>query len=182
MDNRQLAISVSLAKIDYDAGKPYIKIIADNPTGYVFTKFIITVYLVNGNKYEIKRFDATSTIEGKEDIVLSIPVSVLEGVEGPAIYDLQISSENELEEIQDRLYLSDAYYVYRELLDELLSEEKCLNIDDSLIKKYLILYGHQQALQAGDLEVAKELFLLMNKGFSKCGNANVKSVNCGCHA
>jgi hypothetical protein len=27
------AISVSLAKIDYDLGKPYIKIIADCPVG-----------------------------------------------------------------------------------------------------------------------------------------------------
>lgn len=176
------AISISLAKVDYDAGKPYIKIIADNPTGYVFTKFIITVYLVDGHKYEVKKFDATSTIVGQEDIVLTLPVSALEGIDGPAIYDIEISSENSTEEIQDRLYLSDAQYVYRELLNELLSEEKCLDIDDSLIKKYLILYGHQQALQAGDLEVAKELFLLMNKGFSKCGNANVKSVNCGCNA
>lgn len=178
------AISISLAKIDYDAGKPYIKIIADNPTGYVFTKFIITVYLVDGNKYKVGRFDASTTIEGQKDLVLNLPVSALEGIEGPAIYDMQILSENGLdgEELQDRLYLSDTHYVYRELLNELLTEEKCLGIDDSLIKKYLILYGHQQALQAGDLEVAKELFLLMNKGFSKCGNANVKSVNCGCNA
>lgn len=176
------AISISLAKIDYDAGKPYIKIIADNPMDYIFTKFIITVYLVDGNKYEVKRFDASSTISGQEDIILTLPISILEGIEGPAIYDIQIASESDLDEIQDRLYLSDANYVYRELLDELLSEEKCLDIDDSLIKKYLILYGHQQALQAGDLEVAKELFLLMNKGFSKCGNANVKSINCGCNA
>ena len=36
------AISSLAKKIDYDAGKPYIKIIADNPMGYVFTKFIIT--------------------------------------------------------------------------------------------------------------------------------------------
>lgn len=176
------AISISLAKIDYDAGKPYIKIIADNPMDYIFTKFIITVYLVDGNKYKVKRFDASSTISGQEDIILTLPISILEGIEGPAIYDIQIASESDLDEIQDRLYLSDANYVYRELLDELLSEEKCLDIDDSLIKKYLILYGHQQALQAGDLEVAKELFLLMNKGFSKCGNANVKSINCGCNA
>lgn len=176
------AISISLAKIDYDAGKPYIKIIADNPMGYVFTKFIITVYLVDGNKYKVKRFDASSTISGQEDIILTLPVSILEGIDGPAIYDIQMASESALDEIQDRLYLSDANYVYRELLNDLLSEEKCLDIDDSLIKKYLILYGHQQALQAGDLEVAKELFLLMNKGFSKCGNTNVKSVNCGCNA
>jgi hypothetical protein len=56
------AISISLAKIDYDAGKPHIKIIADNPMGYVFTKCIITVYSVDGNKYNIKQFDASSII------------------------------------------------------------------------------------------------------------------------
>ena len=73
--------------------------------------------------------------------------------------------------------------MYRELFGmNCYQKRNALDIDDSLIKKYLILYGHQQALQAGDLEVAKELFLLMNKGFSKCGNANVKSVNCGCNA
>jgi hypothetical protein len=33
------AISVSLAKIDYDLGNPYIKIIAHCPTDYEVTMF-----------------------------------------------------------------------------------------------------------------------------------------------
>ena len=44
-----------------------------------------------------------------------------------------------------------------------------------------MLYGHQQALQAGDIEIAKEYFKLMYNGFSKCGSIGRSGSNCGCH-
>ena len=51
------AISISLAKVDYDLGQPYIKIIADNPQGYQFTQCIIEVHpIIDGDWGEIKRF------------------------------------------------------------------------------------------------------------------------------
>ena len=85
------AISISLAKIDYDLGQPYIKIIADNPHGYQFTQCIIEVHpIIDGNWGEVKRFDVSSLLEGREDINMSLPVSALEGASSPAIYDIYL--------------------------------------------------------------------------------------------
>ena len=50
-----------------------------------------------------------------------------------------------------------------------------------MLQKYLVLYGHEKALQAGDTDVAKELFKVMHKGFKKCGSFERSDINCGCH-
>lgn len=181
------AISISLAKIDYDLGQPYIKIIADNPHGYQFTQCIIEVHpIIDGNWGEVKRFDVSSLLEYREDINMVLPVSALEGASSPAIYDIYLRSEYysvedyEKAPLEDRLYLSDIHGVYRHLMDGLLTTDKCSGVSDDLIKKYLLLYGHQAALESGHLDIAKDYFKLMHQGFSKCGSTN-NSINCGCH-
>lgn len=187
------AISISLAKIDYDFDEPYIKIIADCPSGYAFTNMTITVQMPNGNKWIEKDFDASSLVSGKEDVVLNIPVSVLEGVEGPAMYYINLAanlsdgveSENPCEElpleIYTDIYLSDVHGVYRCLLDGLLHADPCEGVSNEVIKNYLILYGHQEALAEGDLKNAKELYKLLHKCFSKCGNIE-RTSKCNCNA
>ena len=175
------AISVSLAKIDYDLGEPYIKIIADCPSGYEFTLFQISVHMIENGQWVTKYFDASQVLAGQSSTIMALPVSYLPDVAGPAIYEIELKAEDlaSYEEVFDKLILSDVYYVYRDLLDGLLSSDRCDPLSDELIKKYLILYGHQQALQE-DLDVAKELFKLLHNNFTKCGN-NSRIVNCGCH-
>lgn len=175
------AISVSLAKIDYDLGKPYIKIIADCPSGYEFTLFHITVHMMENGGWVTKYFDASQVLAGQSNASMTLPVSSLPDVSGPAIYEIELKAEDltSYEEVFDKLILSDVYYVYRDLLDGLLSSDRCDPLSDELIKKYLILYGHQQALQE-DLDIAKELFKLLHNNFTKCGNSG-RIVNCGCH-
>lgn len=179
------AISVSLAKIDYDLGQPYIKIIADNPHNYTFKKCIIEVHpIINGDWGEIKRFDISTLLADRENINMVLPVSALDGMSYPAIYDIYLMAEH-IDDynkplIKDRLCLSDIHGVYRHLMDGLLSTDKCSGVSDDLIKKYLLLYGHQAALESGDLDIAKDYFKLMHQGFSKCGSTN-NSINCGCH-
>jgi len=180
MNNK--AISVSLAKIDYDFGKPVIKIIADCPLDYTFDRMDIITYEVDGSDWKRLQFDASGLIADKNDIVFYLPVESLEGVVGPCIYDIYIhATDGFTEEIYDRIYLSDVHGVYRHLLDGMLNQGNCEAMSDDLMQKYLMLYGHQQALQAGDLEIAKELFKLMHKGFSKCGNSGRTETNCGCN-
>lgn len=179
------AISISLAKVDYDLGQPYIKIIADNPHGYQFTQCVIEVHpIIDGEWGEIKRFDISSLLEGREDINMSLPVSALEGVSGHAIYDIYLKAEDVTDHtrdsLTDHLMLSDIHGVYRHLMDGLLSTDKCSGVSDDLIKKYLLIYGHQAALESGDLGIAKDYFKLMHQGFSKCGSTN-NSINCGCY-
>jgi hypothetical protein len=87
------AISVSLAKIDYDFGKPYSKIIANNPHGYQFTKCIVEVHSITDGKWnDVKRFDISTLFESKNDIALSLPVSSLDGLQDPAIYHLFLTA------------------------------------------------------------------------------------------
>lgn len=175
------AISVSLAKIDYDLGQPYIKIIADCPSGYEFTLFHITVHMIQDDKWVTKYFDASQVLAGQDRTTMSFPVSYLPEVSGPAIYEIELKAEEKEEytEIFDKLILSDVYHTYRNLLDGLLSSDRCDPLSDELIKKYLILYGHQQALKQ-DLDIAKELFKLLHSNFTKCGD-NGRTVNCGCY-
>jgi hypothetical protein len=176
------AMSISLAKIDYDLGEPYIKIIVDCPSSYEFTLFHITVHMMENGEWVTKYFDASKALVGQSNAPIVLPVSALPGVSGPAIYEIELKAEDQIsyEEVFDKLVLSDVYYVYRDLLDGLLSSDRCDPLSDELIKKYLILYGHQQALQE-DLDIAKELFKLLHKNFTKCGNNGRRIVNCGCH-
>lgn len=176
------AISISLAKIDYDFGKPYMKIIAANPMEYYFTKMWIIVHYLDEGNWTKKQYDVTQLIAYKNDIILNLPISVLEGVSGPAIYEVYLESSNEIDEpLQDKLILSDTHYLYRQMMDGLMGTDKCTGVSDDVVKKYLMLYGHQQALQAGDIEIAKEYFKLMYNGFSKCGSVGRSGSNCGCH-
>lgn len=175
------AISVSLAKIDYDFGKPYIKIIAHNPYGYKFTQFFLTVYSIEDGEWKERYFDASTTIADHEDIALRLPVESLSEVTKPSIYYITLKSENEGGELDVELYLSDIHDVYHCLLDGILNTSKCGDVDDDLIKKYLILYAHQQALTDGDIDVAKEMFKLMRDCFTKCGTGGRPNIKCGCN-
>lgn len=180
------AISISLAKIDYNKGRPYLYILADCPEEYYFTEFFITVHMIQNGEWVEKRYDGTNAVFGNEqktNIVLNMPISALEETEGPAIYLIKLAAkgaENDLE-IEDTMYLSDVQYVYRDLLDGVLSDCKCEGVSDDIIKKYLTLYAHQKALDEGDLDVAKYLFKLMHKSFSKCNTKPSRTVNCGCY-
>jgi hypothetical protein len=57
------AISISLAKIDYDSGEPYIKVIASCPGGFLFNKMVITVNYVESGKWKKLYFDVTEGVE-----------------------------------------------------------------------------------------------------------------------
>jgi hypothetical protein len=84
------------------------------------------------------------SVSGLNDLILNFPVSTLEGVTGPAIYEIYIKAENLVEgiELEDTLILSDVQYVYRNLIDGLISSDKCELLSDELVKQYLLLYGH----------------------------------------
>lgn len=177
------AISISLAKIDYDLGQPYIKIIADCPYDYTFTGFFITVLIPTEKDWEEYRYDASAVVETQKRIIAPFPVSALSDVaDRPAIYQIKLIAEDaDGLQITDELLLSDAHHIYRYLLDHLLNTSTCTEVSDDALQKYLVLYGHEKALQAGDLDVAKDLFKIMHKGFKKCGGFERSSINCGCY-
>lgn len=178
------AISVSLAKIDYDLGEPYIKIIASCPQGSKFVLFTITANMLTGNTYQQYQYDASSSIVNEEgQIAIRLPIKQLKGVEGPGIYEINLQAEDistsEKGEITN-LILSDVSHVYQWLSKALLNTDDCYKISDELIQKYLMLFAHEQAMANLRLEEAKEYFKLIYKGFSKCGVFNQSRSHCNC--
>lgn len=177
------AISVSLAKIDYDLGNPYIKIIADCPTGQQFVLFMITANILDGNTYRQYRYDISSAIKNEQgQIAIMVPINQLKGLNGPGIYEIHLQAEDTTSLQKGEMttmILSDVTCAYQWMMDDLLASEKCSTVSDSLIQKYLLLYAHEQAMANLRIEEAKEYFKLIHQGFSKCGY-NVSRSQCNC--
>lgn len=179
------AISISLAKIDYDYGEPHLHLIASAPSDFTFNSLTIIICTPDKEEKQYAVYEDPQII-GQKRIRAIIPLSQFfeSGKYIPSIYKLILTAENNIdpsEEIDPReLWLSDVHGIYRYFIDELMSIDKCTEISNDLIQKYLLLYGHQQALSEQEFSIAMEFFTLMHKGFSKCENTN-KTVNCGCY-
>ena len=89
--------------------------------------------------------------------------------------------ENEMEEdecwtppqiITATAYISDVSKVYTCLMNDILSmgESLCDNSEamDRLIRNYLILYAHQEAMNLRELPEARKYFTLLQKCFTHC--------------
>jgi hypothetical protein len=143
------AITIDLAKIEYDLGEPHIKIMASTPSGYEFVQLIVTVYTLDGESYT---YDISPIIGGEIKKTVDLPISSLSGVSGPAIYDIQIWADEQYGQpltkaaIYDRMYLSDVHAIYRDVLNGIIDGDPCSKLSDDIIKKYLMLYGHQSAM------------------------------------
>ena len=179
--SKRKAISVSLAKIDYNHGEPHLYIIADCPRDYKLVHMGVTVWAMENSEWKDQYYTLDSLVVDKEDIVLNLPLSVLEGAHSPAIYHVHLQAvRNDGErEIHDELLLSDVHGVYRSMLDNILQSTECSGISNDVIKEYLILHAHQQALFNKDIYVAKDMFKLLHK--LPCGNKYVNNTNCGCY-
>lgn len=79
----------------------------------------------------------------------------------------------DISQISDTAICSDVNYAYRCMMDELFihqKEESCTDIiSDEVIRKYLLLYGHQAAMSVRDFETAEEYFRLIGNCFENCG-------------
>lgn len=176
------AISISLAKVDYNLGKPHIYILADCPRDFEFWRFELVAYMLKAGKWETIHFDLSNQIHGQKGIVLNLPVENLPGVESPAMFRIflkaaHVSPLECIDDIEDSIILSDIHGVYRNILHELMCDDGC-NVSDEAIKQFLVLYAHEAAMAAGDLDIAQEMFKLAHANFSKCGST--VDHNCGC--
>lgn len=190
------AISVSLAKVDYDFGERYIEIIADCPRDYVFSGLNIDVDKLENNAFYKLQFTASQLIENRDSIVLHIKTKDL-GIEDscPAMFYIILSAspvtidetnidDENLEIDPTTLVLSDVSFAHEYFMRELLTQNACDPLSDDLIKKYLMLYAHQAAMANMQIDVAKEYYKLICKGFSRCGDngcSSIKHKSCNCH-
>lgn len=193
MTNTQ-AITVDLAKIDYNAGEPYLHLNISAPHSYTFSQVHITV--CTPKKEETYWNVIDNNIIGQKSARTGIKLSDLfdDGnyqysifkiyLKATPSYTAEKAANPEIlykPQIERELWVSDVHGVYRFLIDELLNSDDCSDISNEVIQKYLLLYGHQQALSEQDLSTAMEFFTLMHQGFTKCNNFSRTVSNCGCY-
>ena len=123
------------------------------------------------------------------------------GVEHPEMFEIEITADHNndfeddeeqhpsdiikpecivpAEELHAQAYISDVSKVYTCLMNDILSmgADLCNNSDvtDRLIRNYLILYAHQEAMHMRELPEARKYFTLLQNCFSNCGEGQVTS-------
>ena len=214
------AIEISVLRVSSN-GK-YIEFIINCPKDYFFTDFVVNVY-GGDDKYSLKDclFLVPEDYEGEDPTVEGEDGNLywdkhyysgqfkLEDIDvtKPEMFEIQLEAEHnpncdEQEPhykgtLEETVYISDVSNVYSCLMNDILSlgAELCNNteVQDRVIRNYLILYAHQEAMKLRELQEAKKYFSLLTKCFtncnktynrcSACGNDNYstyKPSNCGC--
>lgn len=192
-------ITISLFRVSTDS--EYLDMIFDCPEEYYFNTLLLEVryfdkvmksqfFDLSETLFNVNPEDPDNTLD-KKHWVIRVPLHKL-GIFWPAIYkgtlkaqpilndssdDLDECLQPELLPLEDHMICSDVNHAYKCMLNDLLSLQKdpCLEISDEAIRKYLLLYGHQAALAAGDDEVAETYFKLIGNCFNICG-----PDHCGC--
>lgn len=203
------AIEISLLRVSSN-GK-YIEFIINCPNDYYFTEFTVQVY-GSTDVYSLSDIFKEDG-EYKTDVheysgqFLVTDVGAIEenGHPKPEMYEIHLYVESNddiddhgIEEVaqkEETAYISDVSNVYDCLMKDILSvgESICSNdeVQDRVIRNYLILYAHQEAMNFRELADAKKYFDILSKCFSKCGESNscqscnsnytiYKPSNCGC--
>lgn len=194
-------ICINLFRVSSDS--KYLDMIFSCPESYYFTSLFLEVRFLSGSKFVSSNFDVSNAlfmhdgepIEDKREWTVRIPLEKL-GIDFPAIYKgtfkisrLLQQEQSECEPqidcncqddscLEDHAICSDVNQAYKCMLKELMKlEEPCFEISDELVRKYLLLYGHQSALTLGDYEIAERYFKLIINCFDDCGNIH----GCTCH-
>lgn len=212
------AIEISVLRVSSN-GK-YIEFIINCPEDYYFTDFIVNVY-EGDDKYSLKDclFVVPEDYEGEDPTVEDEDGNLywnkhyysgqfkLEDIDvtDPEMFEIYLEAHHndECEEeelhrkraLEEKVYISDVSRVYSCLMDDILKlgTDLCKDSDvqDEIIRNYLILYAHQEAMKLRELSDAKKYFSILKKCFSNCGTrkgcstcgANYptyKPNNCGC--
>ena len=186
--SNKLANSVSLFRVSPDS--KFLDLMIDCPKDYLFTSFILNIWLPSTN--ETKSFDLSEAIFADDDNnpiiqnhwIVRIPLEDL-GITEPAMYYATLKSEyigeGDQTPLITELVASDVNYAYQCMLEEILKLDKCSTLSDDMIRKYLLLYGHQSAMFVNHDETAKEYFKLISNCFGKCPTSVPKGTSsCGC--
>lgn len=183
------AISVSLYRVSSDSF--YLDLIIDCPEEYYFSSFMLEMKELVGGKFTSKKYDLTqacfpNTTKDITHFNFRIPIEVLQSDMGtfpnPAIYVATLEAANKEDEtdvLTDTLVSSDVNFAYRCMLDDILNPTRCEPVSDEVIRKYLLLYGHQAAMAVEDFETAEAYYKLINNCFSRCG-VDYRDSNRGC--
>ncbi len=188
---------INVEKFKVSQESVYLDLLADCIDGYSFNKIELQVrtYSHNGNGIEETSYLLSDKILSSDDLtsklVLSIPLaSIFGGKENiqPAMYCLILGIIKNTDDVigldyyEEEFYTSDVNNAINQIIEEALSlEGSCSTIPDSLIRNYLILYGHLAALESGQQSIAEEYFKILSRNFTKCGSVDGRLCgNCEC--
>lgn len=186
MKKQMSNINIHVCKISRRFGKVWLDFVFDLPQMYQLKKFTISFYPdgqdenVPAWEVPVSDFENDINISGSLNISGALSFTSI-STYGVYYIELQASTHDDsgLEiTISENVALSDVEFIYKCLVGELLAlQDCCASIPDELLQTYLILCGHQLALQYGDLSNAKYLY----RKLMKCGNpCQQKPLNCGC--
>lgn len=175
-------IEISLCRVSADS--KHLDIIFNAPYDYQFDSLMVTTLHLEKGDFVEQNFDVSDVFEEnpeKRDYILRIPLEKFGLKNIPAIYQVHITAKHKTEDLVTEGFalVSDVNNAYQSILDDILGMgERCAEISNEAIKKYLILYAHQSALYSEHLDEAKMLFKILINNFAKCGGPRRKG-NCG---
>lgn len=187
------AISVSLYRVSSDSY--YLDTIIDCPENYNFTSFQLEVKQLVGGKYSSKKYDLSQacfpeSTKGTTHFNFRLPIEAVQPGMGtypnPAIYIADLKAVNEKDDadvLTARMAASDVNFAYRCMLEDVMNTgDRCHSLSDDTIRNYLLLYGHQAAMNVEDFETAEVYYKQIANCFTNCGadyRDSSNSCNCG---
>lgn len=194
------AITIEVLRISSNG--QHLEFIISCPSDYQFTEFTVQID-GRGDKYSIAKslfYDETTgdyIVNPDNKFIGQVPVELFD-VTGPEIYHIYIKAEHQLhadpegvekcekapDVIESESWISDVSQVYYCLMDDILAfDTKCADkdIQDRVIRNYLILCAHEEALKLGLLDEAKKWFQMMENCFTgRCKHSIDRNNNSGC--
>lgn len=207
--------AIEIEEMRISSNGEHLEFIINCPADYQFTEFTIQVgddddeYSIAESLFYDE--ETGEYLGGEENrFIGQVPVNLF-GVSEPEIYTIHLAAkykllednteeELEIEEelnpceetIEKFIYadamISDVSQAYYCLMDDILSlDAKCSDKEtqDRVIRNYLILYAHQEALRLGYIDEATKWFNMIANCFTgRCGKSKKRNVNegCGCKA
>lgn len=194
-------ISIELFRISGSSKELYMIFNCNDIQHFHFASLHLEVRFLEKGIFKSKFFDLSSALFGNQNQsrdhwTVKLPLEKL-GISYPAIYiGTLIAAPNDPNQtnpcgcsdptdtcLKATMVCSDVNGAYRCILNDLLKEERCDSVSEDAIRKYLLLYGHQAALTAQDLETAELYFKLMGDCTNACSNnhsvAHTQPCNCG---
>lgn len=167
------------------------------PSEYYFTEFIIEV--VKSDKQfsladALFKDESGNYLIGTTRFADAVLLSDL-GVTEPSIFKITIRAERKEdftqecdcgdfpETLEKEAYISDVSNVYKCLIDDIIAlDSRCLDgdVQDRVIRNYLMLYAHQEALKLKLIDEAEKWFSYIKTCFNNCGQHDRNGADCGC--
>lgn len=197
------SINISLFRVSADS--KYLDIMFELPGMYKLTNMTVRIYQYTGcdKDYQISEFEPNIENLDQSDftIRLSLNENQPDGLEikpfTPIICQLELNAKvikeyedsldcDDLTEIQAFALASDVNFVFDDLMNDVLTMGDCGEPSSDLMRNYMILFAHQEAMRLSKIEEAKKYYKILAKKFNSCCNNNKSysnsSIGCGCTA